>query len=323
MENEKTVKEKTVQEKNASWLANQTKMTGFGETNEAEILEKIKSGIPEFSVKVFREFKFDNDLPPDVTESNLHISMGKKEYYHFNKYDTRIITRPLDPIASMVEMVNVDGKFPQNTFTLKEIYNQKLNGSVEKEISYEQKNKLTGEIELDEHGEKIVLSFKTWKKANHRQLNDKGVYPKMSFKFSNWEAILQKYPIKELLDPERREAILRGLRKGNAVLVTLTSGQTELKRHIEIDAELKTIRVSEQNPRLYNAEKFKLNQQIEATKTDLNEEGKGESHKVAEENILKKKESHKLNGRTSVAKSNNKSQPTKSAKRKSTGMVRK
>ncbi|MFX1707254.1 hypothetical protein PV783_25015 [Chitinophaga sp. CC14] len=229
-------------EKNVKYLNDRVKMTGFGEIYEAEIRENISKGLDSFTINVKRDFG-DQDYR-DTTESVLHFNKGKEDWYHFNSYDTRITNRPDDVAASTWETVKVDHKFKKNTYTLKEMYNLKLGGSVEKEISYMKKNEETGKEE--------EISFTGFRKADHRELTKYKSYPKKNIAWPLMEKQLRdSHALKLLKDPDLADGLVRSMKKGNVQRVTLKNGETEIVRWIAIDAEFKKIGIYESNPRVY------------------------------------------------------------------------
>ena len=229
-------------EKNVKCLNDRVKMTGFGEIYEAEIRENIGKGLDSFTINVKRDFG-DQDYS-DTTESILYFNRGKEDWYHFNKYDTRITTRPDDLAASTWETVNIDHKFKRNTYTLKEMYNLKLGGSVEKEVTYLKKDPDTG-LEVEK-------SFTGFKKADHRELNKYNSYPKINIPWPLMEKQLRdSHAIKMLADPKLADGLVRSMKKGNVQRVTLKYGETEIVRWIAIDAEFKKIGIYDTNPRVY------------------------------------------------------------------------
>jgi hypothetical protein len=246
-------------ENNILYLNRQVKLTGFGETHEVALRDQIAKGQDSFTLPI------EKQIGTDQTTSNLTFNKGDKGYYFFNEYNTQITTRPDDPLASKVESYKIDSKNPKNNITLKEAYNLKLKGSVEKEISYQRKNENTGKSETH--------SFVTWKKTDPTQSNVYNEHPKKSYNYTHMEADLRKLPIKEFGDPDEKEKLIAALKKGNAPLVTLVEGATEIKRYINIDAEFKTINVHESNPRLYksNAMQEEEKKAIEAGKAAKND----------------------------------------------------
>jgi len=242
-------------EKNVKYLHDRVKMTGFGEIYEAEIRENIGKGMDSFTINIKRDFG-DQDTR-DTTESILHFNKGKEGWYHFNSYDTRIINRPDDIAASTWESVNIDHKFKKNTYTLKEMYNLKLGGSVEKEITYLKKNSATGE--------ESEVSFTGFKKGDHRELSKYKSYPKKNFSWPLMEKQLRdSHAIKMLKDPQLADGLIRSMKKGNVQRVTLKNGETEIVRWIAVDAEFKKIGIYDTNPRVYISNQEKEAKKLEA-----------------------------------------------------------
>lgn len=235
-------------DKNVKYLNDRVKMTGFGETHEAEIRENMGKGLDYFTLTIKRDF--GDEGARDTTESILLFNKGKEDWYHFNSYDMRISNRPDDPAASKFETVKVDHKFKKNTYTLKEMYNLKLGGSVEKQIFYKKMNEATGKEE--------EISFSGYKKADHRKLTEYNSYQKKHFNWPSMESELRSSEaIKLLKDPDLADGLIRSMKKGNIQRVILKNGDTELVRWIAIDAEFKKIGIYEANPRMYVSNEMK------------------------------------------------------------------
>lgn len=232
-----------IEQQRSKYLSNRTKMTGFGETNEAAIREQMGKGEDSFTITVFRDFGDDNHR--DTTESRLLFNRSKEGLYHFNSYQMRITNRPDDIAASTWETMKVNSDYPQNTYTLKELYNLKLGGSVEKTIRYDKK--------LD-NGTTVEKSFTGFKKANHAALNEYDAYPLDHYHWPKMESELVK---KLLMDPAKAGNLVKSLKKGNVQLVTLKSEDSESVRWIALDAQTMTIGIHEEYPRKYISNEMK------------------------------------------------------------------
>ncbi len=213
------------------------KYTGFGESHEAEIIDKLRKGLKAFTVKHFDEFDGFQ------TEANLHFGKASNGIHYLNTYDFKILNQPENPILSKVEKIFVNGKRHSNTYTHKEIFNLRLGGSVDKHFVYDKLNKETGEI--------YAVDFTTWKKNNFQALDKYDNFIKESFNYKHLQQDLSKHSIVGIDQGWYFERLQNALQKGNSFMVKMRSGVTEINRYLVVNAQTQSIEVHRSDPRNY------------------------------------------------------------------------
>ncbi|MBW7891443.1 MAG: hypothetical protein H3C48_10570 [Chitinophagaceae bacterium] len=246
-------------QKNYDYLKDQVKFTGFGDSLENELMEKIKQQLPEFTLQHQREFGKDN-----IT-ATLHFKKPENsEVYFFNRYDLSV-NQPNNEAA--VNQTFFIGR--ENNFTLKEAYNMLAGRAVYKELNKLEKIGEGNTAYYQPTDEK----YKAWVQLDFKNTEDNGNF-KMKYFHDNYgfdlKAKLAEYPIKELNNEEERKNLLQSLEKGNRQSVTFIRDGKEQKQFIEASPQYKSINIYDSN----NKRVRKTQKQDEDTSRQTQEKSK-------------------------------------------------
>ena len=217
-------------QKNYEYLANQIKMTGFGEGHQEELKEKIQQQQPDFSITHKQEFGKDS-----VVAQLQFRKSDQNDMYFFNKFSVEMKTaQDKEPLRQTF--------YKDDNITLKEGYNllngravetQKLNASNEKYTAW------------------FVLNFKETDKNGNFKLH--AYHSNYGF---DLEKSLAKHPIKELQDETSRNRLMESLQRGNRQSVTFETGGQEKKIFIEAAPQFKSLNFYDSNQQRLRADKL-------------------------------------------------------------------
>lgn len=217
-------------EQNLSYLKDNLKYHGFGESMNSELENQLKKEAGEFSLVYKTEVNKRN------LEATLHFKKSDTtDMYFFNKYDVKAnVERNKDTLAQTFYLNKGQG------VTLKEAYNL-LNGrAVHKELTDKQDQKYQAWIQLDFNAKDKNGNYE--RKQFHQ-----------NYGYDLAEA-LSYYPIKEMMKETEKEKLLRSLEKGNVQMVTLETPDKDVKVFIEANPQYKSIN-------LYNSKMQNLTQE--------------------------------------------------------------
>jgi hypothetical protein len=216
-------------QKNLEYLKDQLKYTGFGETLDQGLKEKMMQGEKEF--KIIREGVYGTDF------MNVALNFKKSDQsdmYFFNSYHVNVQKENSKESLEQTFYVNGSG----GNITLKEAYNLMEGRSVNKDL----KNK-DGEL------------YNCWIQIDFKNSDDGGNF-KLNHYHQNYgydlEASVAKHSIKELQTPKYKEDLLNSLKKGNLQSVTFVVGGVESKMYIEANPQFKTVKVFDENMQRIN-----------------------------------------------------------------------
>jgi hypothetical protein len=126
-------------EKNYEYLKEQLKNTGFGDTFNAELANKISQGTPEFQLAQKKTFGKDDLI------ATLHFKKGNdSDMYFFNRYDLQLLNDKQDIKARQMFYINKG-----SSITLKEGYNLLEGRAVHKTLTNKQDAKYGAWLQLD------------------------------------------------------------------------------------------------------------------------------------------------------------------------------
>lgn len=249
-------------EKNFDYLSKQIKFTGFGESHQEELREKLQKQTPEFAI--FHQ----QDFGKDQTVATLQFKKSaESDLYFFNRY--HLVLKNDQHPNPLKQTFYISSK--EDNITLKEGYNLMSGRSVFKELTNKDSEKYQAWLQLD---------FKT--------INRNGNYETKMFhdKYGyDLAATLAKHPIKELGNETDKGRLIESLERGNRQAVTFQQEGKEQKVYIEVAPQYKSLNFYDSNmarvkvQSLY--EKPGEQQQQEAKKEivkqspDADEEGEG------------------------------------------------
>lgn len=262
-------------QKNLEYLKDQLKYTGFGETFDQELKEKMTQGEKEF--KITREGVYGADSMNTVL--NFKKS-DQSDIYFFNSYHVNLQKENSKEALEQNFYINSSG----GNITLKEAYNLMEGRSVNKDL----RNK-DGEI------------YNAWISINFKETDNNGSF-KLNQYHQNYgydlEASLAKHSIKELDTPKFKEDLLNSLKKGNLQSVTFVVGGVESKMYIEANPQFKTVKVYDENKERINHRESKEQKKSILENQSVSKEQKknidADSDSESKKNDSKKSKSHSI-----------------------------
>lgn len=209
-------------QENLNYLQNTLKYHGFGEGLYTELEKNMSSGVSQFMLTHYEEFKGGK------VQYNLHFNKGQQQERVFlNKYDA-LLTKP-------------DGREFEQTFyfdkghafTKMEAYNLLDGRSVNKDFEKEDGAKYNAWVKLD---------FERRTETNNYQM-------RRFHENYGYDVIkaLEKFPIGELLNDQQKEALIKSLQKGNLQEVGFENNGVSEKRFVAADPEFKGLRIYDQS----------------------------------------------------------------------------
>lgn len=243
-------------QKNFEFLKDQLKYTGFGETFDAELREKMMKGDQDF--KIMHTGIMNNGVPnKDILTVDLNFKKSEQtDMYFFNSYHVNLQKEENKPSLEHTFYINKDSA----SITMKEAYNLMEGRSVNKDL----KNK---------EGE----SYNCWLKMNFKESDSQGNF-KLNQYHQNYgydlEASLAKHSIKELNTPKYKEDLLNSLKKGNLQSATFVVDGTESKMFVEANPQFKTVNVYDENLQRINHRESKEEKKAEYQKESVSKDQK-------------------------------------------------
>jgi hypothetical protein len=257
-------------EQNFDYLKNQLKYTGFGEDLYEKLKESLQSGKPDFTL--FHSQNFGKD---SVVATLQFRKSETNEMYFFNRYSILLKNNLHPEAAKQTFFVNKD----QDTVTLKEAYNLMSGRAVFKELSNKENEKYNAWIQLD---------FKSTDASGNFGLK------KFNENYFNLGETLKKYPIKEMVNDEERDRIIRSLQRGNMQAVHLINGDKPLMYLVEVAPQFKSLNFYDNNmkrvmreslalPKVENGQHHEVKKEVKSASAE-----EDEGPRVKEKKRLKK-----------------------------------
>lgn len=207
-------------EKNVQYLKDQLKYTGFGESLQPVLQEKIEKGEKEFTLQHEAEFGASRL----VSELSFRKS-DQTDMYFFNSYKASLSKEGLEHNLEQIFYIGKD-----NNFTMKEAFNLLEGRSVNKDM-------------VNKEGQ----LYNCWSKLDFTDKEQANGNFKLTHYHENYgyrlEAALEKHSIKELETPKFKEDLMNSLKKGNIQSVTVVVNGEEVKRFVEASPQFKTVRM--------------------------------------------------------------------------------
>lgn len=246
----------TMNEKNFDYLKDQLKYTGFGESVNNELKEKMQQQSPEF--KIFHK----QDFGQDHAVSTLHFRKSdQSDMYFFNKYDLHLKNDKNNEVAKQTFYLGKD-----SNITLKEGYNLMNGRAVNKDLTSKE-----GQV------------YNAWVQLNFKETDAAGNY-QMNKYHQNYGFDLQKelarHPIKELQNEQDKTRLIESLQRGNRQSVTVIKDGTEQKVFIEANPKFKTLNIYDQNMQRIQSQSQK---EKTAPQQSVKQESKKENQKQVDE----------------------------------------
>ena len=222
--------------KNFEFLRDGLKYMGFGEKLNVDLEARIKEKPAEFHLSLQGEFKRDGVT--DKVDYKLDFKKSDQtDMYFFNRYQATLRNEDHAQDKSQTFYVTKN-----SGITAKEAYNLLSGRSVNKDLTNKEGQPFNAWLQLDFKEKDKNDNFKV------KQFHSGYGY--------DLEAVLNRYPIKELSSNDERVKIMRSLEKGNVHQVTFLKEGKEDKMHIEANPQFKTLN-------LYDVKMQKVFQGIE------------------------------------------------------------
>jgi hypothetical protein len=263
----KLLNKKIMNVKNLEFLKDGLKYMGFGEKLNAELEKQINQQPTEFNLTFQGEFKKDGST--DKVDYRLDFKKSDQtDMYFFNRYQATL--KNDDPAQEKAQTFYVT---KNSGITAKEAYNL-LNGrAVNKDLNNKDGQPFNAWLQLDfaEKDKNDNFKVKQYHKGYGYEL----------------EAVLNKYPIKELSNDEEKVKLIKSLEKGNQQPVTFIKEGREEKMFIEANPQFKALNLydSKMEKQFQGIEKKetkepeKSKEKKETQKQDVDEEGEGKEKK--------------------------------------------
>lgn len=214
-------------EQNYDYLKNQVKFMGFGEELNDQLLAKIQTQTPEFSLQ--HQTKFGQD---DVS-SKLNFEMSKtSDRYFFQNFEMEVKGPKFEDAIKQTYYVG-----QENNLTLKEHHNMLEGRAVFKTFN-----------RLEQTGEGDNIRFKptketyqAWTDLNFKKTDDAGNFEQRKMFGYDLEKSLEKFPLKDLEDNYDKRRLIASLEKGNLTKATVLVDGQEQKVNIAANPRDNTI----------------------------------------------------------------------------------
>ena len=210
-------------EKNFDYLKDQLKYTGFGESANTDLKEKMQQQSAEF--KIFHK----QDFGQDHAVATLHFRKSdQSDMYFLNRYDLHLKNDKSEQVAKQTFYMGKD-----NNITLKEGYNLMSGRAVNKDLTAKE-----GQV------------YNAWIQLNFKETDKQGNYQMSKFHQNygfDLEKELAKHPIKELGNEQDKARLVESLQRGNRQSVTVIRDGSEQKLFLEANPKFKTLTVYDQS----------------------------------------------------------------------------
>lgn len=240
-------------EKNFEYLRDQVKYTGFGDTLEGELKEKMQKEEPNFTLK------YTANYGNDTANATLNFKKSdQSDLYFFNSYKVELQKENSKENLEQTFYINKG-----SNITMKEAFNLMEGRSVNKDLTNKE-----GEI------------YNAWLQIDFKQSESNGNF-KLNHYHQNYgydlEAALSKHPIKELETPKYKEDLINSLKKGNLQSATFLKEGNEIKQYIEASPQFKTINIYDNNMKRIDNRKAQEEKQSESQQTSEKQGSKKQS----------------------------------------------
>jgi len=232
--------------KNLEFLKDGLKYLGFGDKLNATLEDKIKALPTEFQLNTVGEFKKTDGM--DKVDYKLEFRKSDTtDMYFFNRYAATL--KQDDPANEKSQTFYIT---KNAGITAKEAYNLLSGRSVNKDLTNKEGQPFNAWLQLDFMEKDKNNNFKV------KQFHSGYGY--------ELDKVIEKYPVKELSDPELKEKIMKSLEKGNVTAVTFNKEGNSEKMFIEANPQFKSVNVYDSSMKKVFQENDKKEMQQEATK---------------------------------------------------------
>jgi len=255
--------------KNLEFLKDALKYLGFGDKLNVTLESKIKELPAEFQLNTTVEFK----KAEGVEKVDYKLEFRKStttDMYFFNRYAATLTHE--NPANEKSQTFYID---KNAGVTAKEAFNLLSGRAVNKDLTNKEGQPFNAWLQLD---------FTEKDKNNNFKV--KQFHAGYGYEL---DKVLDKYPIKELSDPEQKVKIMKSLEKGNVTGVTFNSEGKEQKMFIEPNPQFKSVTVYDSAMKKIFQENDKKEQHQEAAKAPEKKEALKKDSIENEETSKKKR----------------------------------
>ena len=213
-----SINDSVMNEKNLAYLKDQLKFMGFGDKLNEALEKELAKGSPNFQLTLETEI----DKKAFAAVLNFRKS-DHTDLYFFNSYHATL-GRKDGEVVDQAFYVK-DGK----GITAKEAFNLLDGRAVHKELTNKEGTAYRAWVQID---------FQKRDQNNNHEL--KQFHEAYGFDLAK---ALQKYPIKEMQEGDKKEALLKSLEKGNLQAVTFTGEGRVDRMFVEAAPQYKSINV--------------------------------------------------------------------------------
>ena len=208
-----------MKEVNYEYLKEQLKNTGFGDTLNTELANKIKDAKPEFQLSQSKAFG------KDTAVATLHFKKGNdSDMYFFNRFQLQLKNDKQEVNATQIFYINKG-----SSITFKEGYNLLAGRAVHKTLTSKENEK---------YGAWVQLDFKNTAANGNYEM--KQFHQNYGY---DLEKVLSKYPVKELGEEQSKKQLISSIERGNIQAATFQIGDKEERLFITANPEYKTLTV--------------------------------------------------------------------------------
>lgn len=256
-------------EQNFLYLKDNIKYMGFSDNLNETLANKLKEGLPEFSLT------YRTEINRKPFEATLHFRKSdNSDMYFFNNYKASLQRSNGEKVDQTFYLTKGKG------ITAKEAYNMLEGRAVFKELSTKEGEAYKAWVQLD---------FE--KKDKHHNHEVKQFHENYGY---DLKAAASKFAISDLTDPEKEKALMQSLQKGNIQSVSIEKGGSISKMFIEANPQFKTVTLYDAQMKRMQKEDLNQYQSVEQSqgkeikpdqKEDLKENNKKELKKGRGNNL--------------------------------------
>lgn len=243
-------------EKAMGFNESQLKRTGFTEAFTPELKAKMEQGQPLI------QHEFKKNYEGDQVAATLHLKKSAtSDYYFLNKFDLQL--QKDGQANSLSQTFYITSKKATDD---SEDGNQQKNKIDNKYTLKEAYNLLSGRAVLKNLVSKEGNEYEAWVKLSLKNKLDNGNHEIKQYTKNygfELEAVLSKYPIKELTNEQYKQSLLDSLHRGNLQKATFVgSDGKEEKLYISPNITLGALNVYDQNKERLSTERLVEKQYI-------------------------------------------------------------
>lgn len=221
----KQIKTIVMNNDNLKYLTDNLKYMGFGENMNQTLESNLKAGRPEFSLSNQTEV---NKKPFEV---NLNFRKSESsDMYFFNNYKATLTRSDGEKVDQTFYLNKGKG------VTAKEAYNMLEGRAVHKELITKEGEPYKAWVQLDFDNKDKRNNYET------KQFHENYGY--------DLKEALAKFPIVEMSSPDKEDALMQSLRKGNVQSVSMEKDGETRKMFIEANPQFKNVTVYDSNMKM-------------------------------------------------------------------------